>query len=284
MHRLRILAGPSYDQLAPISVNDGTAHGIKSDVFEGKLAVFLKYEDESDLPEYFSSPERAGVTWSIQVQGRFLQARSPSTILFGNTFDRPLQLPWGTNAVLKFMHFVDPTLEQNLSAQKPWALSPLLCTMPHLKHDRLETGLEPSSWPPFPPSAPLGENCESLGAPPEASKRRAFFARQDVAATIGQADLLTADFCYGFLSFPSLTLKLPGGLSFDCKKYWDGQPVRFVCCERPPDSEGTMSGPGRTFWCVSFELDEASDSGNEDEEVEPDAEEEASGNGLSEID
>ncbi|EJD51323.1 DUF1769-domain-containing protein, partial [Auricularia subglabra TFB-10046 SS5] len=266
MPRLRILAGPSPDQLSPISANDGAAHEVKSDAFEGKIAVFLKYEDESDLPEYFDAPERAGVTWSIQVQGRFLQARPASSVLFGNTFDRPLQLPWGTNAVLKFMHFVDPTLEQDLAGEKPWALSPFVCTMPHLKHDHLETSSKLSSWPTFPPISPLGEDCESLGAPAEAAKRRAFFARQDVATTLGPDDLLTADFCYGFLSFPSLTLKLPGGLSFDCTKYWDGQPVRFVCCERPPDSEGSMSGHGRTFWCVSFELDDASDSEDEDED------------------
>ena len=41
-------------------------------------------------------------------------------------------------------------------------------------------------------------------------------------------DIITTDFCYGFLQFsPSLTLKLPGGVGFDLMRYWDGQPVRF---------------------------------------------------------
>jgi len=38
--------------------------------------------------------------------GRFLVPHSADDILFGNTFDRPLKLPWGTSAVLKFMKFV----------------------------------------------------------------------------------------------------------------------------------------------------------------------------------
>ena len=36
-------------------------------------------------------------------QGRFLVPTSADDILFGNTFDRPLKLPWGTSAILKFM-------------------------------------------------------------------------------------------------------------------------------------------------------------------------------------
>lgn len=30
----------------------------------------------------------------------------------------------------------------------------------------------------------------------------------------------------------ALSLRLPGGMSFDLMHYWDGQPVRFVCRRR----------------------------------------------------
>lgn len=33
-------------------------------------------------------------------------------------------------------------------------------------------------------------------------------------------------------------------------KYWDGQPVRFVCCERKKGGKG----PGDPFWVVVFEV------------------------------
>jgi hypothetical protein len=71
---------------------------------------------------------------------------------------------------------------------------------------------------------------------------------------VPQQDELTTDFCYGFLTFPNLTLSLPGGISFDLMKYWDDQPVRFVCCERDTEDNGKLKGPGKTFWCVVFEV------------------------------
>lgn len=62
------------------------------------------------------------------------------------------------------------------------------------------------------------------------------------------------DFCYGFLTFhPTLSLNIPGGISFDLLQYWDGQPVRFVCCERKHGSDQPW---GRIFWCVTIELED----------------------------
>lgn len=43
------------------------------------------------------------LTNSYHFVGRFLQEYSADDILFGNTFDRPLKLPWGSSAALRFM-------------------------------------------------------------------------------------------------------------------------------------------------------------------------------------
>jgi hypothetical protein len=63
-----------------------------------------------------------------------------------------------------------------------------------------------------------------------------------------------------------LALRLPGGLTFELMKYWDGQPVRFVCCERKksggvenegdssPEWDGGQNPWGRVFWCLVIEL------------------------------
>ncbi|OBZ67487.1 hypothetical protein A0H81_12609 [Grifola frondosa] len=72
-------------------------------------------------------------------------------------------------------------------------------------------------------------------------------------------DLITADFCYDFLRFSpnGVILRLPGGITIDVMKYWDGQPVRFVCCERVRKSERVGDEPwGRVYWCVVIELAE----------------------------
>ncbi|KAH8108758.1 DUF1769-domain-containing protein [Phellopilus nigrolimitatus] len=265
MPRLRVLAGPSPSCMQPISANTNQAHAIKSDLFDGRVVVHIKgFPDEDGNvleSDYFERGDRQGVTWSIQVQGRFLQSYTADDILFGNTFDRPLKLPWGASPALKFMNFIDPTLENDLYSSQPWALSPLIATMPNFIHTPVAKGVSP---PQFPPKESVHDDITRLrtrkssldavkGARRSPQKRRAHFSRRENrrAARFGPGDVITTDFCYGFITFPSLTLCLPGGLSFDLSKYWDGQPVRFVCCARPRDGESMSEAP--VFWCVAIE-------------------------------
>ncbi|KAI0355966.1 DUF1769-domain-containing protein [Trametes cingulata] len=269
MPYLRVLAGPSETELVPLKVNSGVPVEISSDAFEGRIAVFIKgladAEGGKEDSDYFR--KRSGVTWSIQVQGRFLREYTADDLLFGNVFERPFKLPWGFGAALRFMNFIDPTLEHDLASRtKPWALSPLVATMPYLRHQRSPRG---APAPQFPPKEPLSDDVSQLrtsagaslspngklnGSP---SKRRSYFAnalrRQEVV--FGPEDLITTDFCYDFLEFShdGISLRLPGGISIDVMKYWDGQPVRFVCCERVPRGERGERPWGRVLWCVVIE-------------------------------
>ncbi|KAG6884925.1 hypothetical protein C0992_005590 [Termitomyces sp. T32_za158] len=339
--RLRVSAGTG-TILTPIThlVNTTNAFPLVSDRYEGEVVVCIKdcTCPEKDAYDYFEHPERHGMTWSIQARGRFLQHISADDVLFGNTFDRPLKLPWGSEVALQFMSFIDPTLEHDITSQtQPWALSPLISMMPHFVHSRV--GLDNHDAPPvalsiqkptttiFPPKRPLSDDTSqlhlalrgtsdsrgslpygsalSLSSPDlaalnrkpkesrsaistvkekltgkrkdkkkerkglglaDASQRRAHFARaahrQEI--TFGPNDILTTDICYGFLNFsPSLALRLPGGLSFDLMRYWNGQPARFVCCARKPREPGSDEGGspwGQVFWTVVIEM-------VEDEEV-----------------
>lgn len=173
--RLRVRVGPSMDKLVCITdkVNSGKAHDISSELFEGKVAInikgFTNPSGKEHYAEYFDREDRKGITWSIQVQGRFLQPTSADDVMFGNTFDKRLKLPWGAGVALKFMKYVDPTLEHDLMSEtKPWALSPLIATMPHFVHERiddirasplLENRRSESS---FPPSRSIGEDTSQL--------------------------------------------------------------------------------------------------------------------------
>ncbi|KAL4079548.1 hypothetical protein J3A83DRAFT_4210548 [Scleroderma citrinum] len=311
MPRLHVLAGPSLDALEPIThfVNTSRAYPIHSDRFEGKVAIYIKgFINTQDQPlrsEYFERPDRKGITWSIQVQGRFLHPHSTNDILFGNTFDRPLKLPWGSSAALKFMKFVDPALEHNLtSPTKPWALSPLVATVPHFVHSHVEVqhvSEDKSSETGFPPLTSISDNTSHLSiistSPSDAShdgtqfasksdpknlrfrtssERRKYFSKEVNRKDLifGPNDLISIDFCYGFLEFnPTIVLRLPGGITFDLMKYWDRQPVRFVCCERkkPTDGEGDDGSPiGKLFWCMSIELAEDGEARDGNEEAEAD--------------
>jgi hypothetical protein len=73
MPRLRAVAGPSLEELVPISVNSGVPHNIVSDAFEGQMLAYIKgFTDEDGNvleSEYFHREDRKGITWSIQVQG-----------------------------------------------------------------------------------------------------------------------------------------------------------------------------------------------------------------------
>ena len=73
MPRLRVLAGPSPNSLEILHANTGHQVDVKSDVFEGRIAVFLKdFENENGekVPtDYFDHPERGHRTWSIQFRG-----------------------------------------------------------------------------------------------------------------------------------------------------------------------------------------------------------------------
>ncbi|KAI0792507.1 DUF1769-domain-containing protein [Abortiporus biennis] len=272
MPRLRVSAGPSFEQLQPVEVNTDKATPVSSEEFEGQVAVYIKgFIDENGRVEHSNYFEkRKGVTWSIQVQGRFLQRRSADDILFGNTFERPLRHPWLIGTALKFMHYIDPSLEHDLTSRtKPWALAPLVATMPHLMHHPTH---ETHHIPQFPSSQPITDHTPSLishhhhkgkegKAKANFSKRRSHFQnpakRKEVM--LGPEDVITADFCYDFLNFSAdgIVLRLPGGISFDLMRYWDGQPVRFQCCERIPKGETVDGLPwGRVFWCVVIELAE----------------------------
>jgi hypothetical protein len=115
-------------------------------------------------------------------------------------------------------------------------------------------------------------------------QRRKYFRDPEHRKSVmfGPHDILTMDFCHGYLEFsPSVILRLPGGISFDAMKHWDGQPVRFICCKRKKTSlEAGASAPGSgsdaesdpygdILWCVQFELVETEEDGstNSDDEA-----------------
>ena len=84
-------------------------------------------------------------------------------------------------------------------------------------------------------------------------------------------DIITADFCHHYLHFSptSIVLKLPCGVALDLLRYWDCQPVRFVCCARArPGERADGLAWGRVFFCVALECgdgDEDEDDGDEDD-------------------
>ncbi|KAI6124489.1 hypothetical protein EDD16DRAFT_1562003 [Pisolithus croceorrhizus] len=290
MPGLRVRAGTCVEDLQDITelVNTGRAHPFRSEKFEGQVAIYIKgFRNSRGQPsysEYFQRPDRKGITWSVQVKGeytprwdpgRFLQPRSANEILLGNTFDRALSLPWGSSLALQFAKFVDPALEHDLTSDtKPWALSPLVVTVPHFMHARVDH--VPGGQGEFPPRTSISDDTSQLGmasmSPAKNNlkvaqtykddravfplrtpgERKKYFSKETNRKDIvfGPDDIITTDFCYGFLEFyPDIILRLPAGITFDLMKYWDKQPIRFVCGTRGGKEESDEPITDM-FWCV----------------------------------
>ncbi|CAE6424129.1 hypothetical protein ACGC1H_002622 [Rhizoctonia solani] len=247
---LKVFLGPNVDDLKEISYNDGSSHAIQSSLFDGVVSIHIKGDfgnNDHSKNAYFNEESRATSTWSIDIQGRFLKGINGNDILFGNVFDRPLNLPWGFSAVLNLAQYVDPTLEHDLYGEKPWALSPFLSTMPYLQRIELDPAAPVPAGLPVPITAErsrpaLAPALESESSP---AARKKYFTieshRKEVNFTA--QDLIQADFVHGYLQFPSLKIALPGGVQFDLMYYYDERPVHFVCKKR---------GTGETFFVVSF--------------------------------
>ncbi|KIK25928.1 hypothetical protein PISMIDRAFT_314313 [Pisolithus microcarpus 441] len=308
MPGLRVRAGTCVEDLQDITelVNTGRAHPFRSEQFEGQVAIYIKgFRNSHGQPsysEYFQRPDRKGITWSVQVKGRFLRPRSANEILLGNTFDRALSLPWGSSLALQFAKFVDPALEHDLTSDaKPWALSPLVVTVPHFKHARVDH--VPGGQGEFPPCTSITDDTSQLGMASMSpandnlrgtqirkddqavfpfrtpGERKKYFSKESNRKDLvfGPDDIVTIDFCYGFLEFyPDIILRLPAGITFDLMKYWDKQPIRFVCGTRRRPSEGGKEEGDEPiadmFWCVevvSADDDEAvSEKDGDSEEVD----------------
>ncbi|QRV76237.1 hypothetical protein RhiJN_04252 [Ceratobasidium sp. AG-Ba] len=268
---LKVSVGPSLDDLKEVTYNDNSSHAIRSSSFDGLVSVHIKGEDgvpQKGQDAYFTHESRSTRTWSIRIQGvyrtdkqatepfdwitpiagRFLEEINGSDLVFGNVFDRPLTLPWGFGAALNFVQYVDPTLEHDLYGDKPWALSPLLSTMPYLQRTRLAVD---APLPGIPSALLADDKSEPPLAPPlnddfTPTTRRKYFTDETHRKefTFTPQDLINADFCHGYLQFPGLTFSLPGGIQFDLMSYYDERPVHFVCKQR--------GNEGKIFFVVSF--------------------------------
>ncbi|GAA5943121.1 DUF1769 domain-containing protein [Sporobolomyces koalae] len=256
--RIVCKAGPSLSKLELVKVNESST-AIASPSFEGNLFVRLKDfkgpKGHDGQPQPGADAPFSGDkdTWSIAFEGRFKQGIDVDDILFGNTWEKPIKdyLPYGTAAALRFVKYVDPTLSCDLYADKPWALSPLFSTLQYLSVK--ESSDTPRTFLP----SPMPEDTSLLVQDPALvdtpAKRRSHFAQEATrkSTKLSPSHLVRGDFSHGFLDFSTLSLSLPGGLSFNLTKYWNGEPVVFNCRSR---------STGESFFVVTFEL-QAEDGG-----------------------
>ncbi|KIR26386.1 hypothetical protein I309_04725 [Cryptococcus deuterogattii LA55] len=270
--KLRVLVSSSsaYPPTAPITVNSSTPTPISTPGFEGNVWVFVKDyagdHKEGDGKEYFEEDGRGGMTYGIVVKGNFLEDLTADEVVFGNTFERSIKdsLPWGTSVATKFI-FIDPTLELDIYADKPWALSPALATMNYLSlEDGSKVGrdlvVKENSLEFI--KSKSNDNGTAVPAPKEGNEKIEISARRKWLANkenrkkikLGKDVAVGMEFANGLLDFNTLSATLPPPFSvqFPLIKYWDGQPVTYVCQRKAPKGQSPVGQD--VFWSVAFEI------------------------------
>ncbi|WWC69869.1 uncharacterized protein I206_103812 [Kwoniella pini CBS 10737] len=270
--KLRVLIssnGVGYPPTTPCSVNSPNPTKIETDGFSGNIWIFIKgYNgdlNQGDGKEYFEVKGRESMSYGIVVRGKFKQSFNADQLVFGNVFENSIKdnLPWGTSIATKFMYFIDPTVEADIYADKPWALSPTLATMSHLSLSNNSTNddqpyIEENSlgW--------LKDNIEENDIPSytddksQISTRRKWLTKSSnrQLININENTIVGMEFCNGLLDFNTLSATLPSPFSLQIPllKYWDGQPVTYVCQEKPSKDESPVGGKNKVYWSIAFEI------------------------------
>jgi len=266
---LQVKAGSDLNNLQVVKVNqEGAPLTIDSPYFTGRICIrILGFDGVTPANEapisnsaYFNGTQRL---FSIQIQGRFKNPTTADDLMWGIDFDQKLSVPRMADIALKFVqHTIDPSLECDLHAEKPWSRSPLIATMNTVSIMKLSgnTAVKAESPAPLPPwPSPNGEHVEentAAGIPQnhhmETGERRKFLKdaahRQSVAVTPDQ--VYDFDFFNPFLDFENFQIKFPAvHFSMNIMKYYNGEPLRYACKSRDHKT---------TFFVTQFELVDAS--------------------------
>ncbi|CAG8524915.1 12803_t:CDS:2 [Racocetra fulgida] len=162
MLKLQVTVGSSYDPSTHIIFlpnDDENPFFIDTEYFTGRICVRVRDFKGVPPPEkklLSSSPYFNGnnYQYSIQIQGRFKGNKwTADDILFGNDFDRKINLPTISWLGLKILKWIDPALEADIYSEKPWAYSPLLFTT---NSARVQDSNDSNDLPPWP--SPNGEH------------------------------------------------------------------------------------------------------------------------------
>ncbi|PRP85880.1 glucan endo-1,3-alpha-glucosidase Agn1 [Planoprotostelium fungivorum] len=238
--RLLVKAGPNEEQLSVLTVNhEGLDQfEIKSEHFEGRVALRIvgfkgvahNGERPIETSPYFDNNPALN---SIQIQGRFKGTYKADEIVWGNQFEKPLNLPWGSSMAIKIAQkTIDPTLEVDTSAARPWAFSPFIVSMNKINVKIIGESSPLPAWP-NPDGKPITEDTDALieGLHFTDAERKSFFTqlehRKDL--TISPDQVWNMDFYNPYIDFQGFTVTLPAiGFKVDVMKYYNNQALKYV--------------------------------------------------------
>ncbi|CAG8448403.1 4695_t:CDS:2 [Funneliformis mosseae] len=252
--KLNVSLGTSYDPKTHITIlpnDDSNPYYINTQHFTGRICVRVRdFKGITPLgtSRIESSPYFEGNNdqYSVQVQGRFKGNNlTADDIIFGNDFDKKVNLPPGSWLGLKILQYIDSGLEADIACDKPWAYSPLAFTMNRLNvHE--EPDIKDGELPPWP--SVNGEHIEENVIIPRdgdkievlnnVSMRKKYFNSKENRKIfpIKENQVWNFDFFNAYVDFNDVAVK----------------PVRYVCKSRDSSI---------VFFVVVFQLIPIEDDG-----------------------
>ncbi|ORX74593.1 hypothetical protein DL89DRAFT_264427, partial [Linderina pennispora] len=266
---LRVRAGPNTETMQNIDVNyEHTPLRIRDARVQGlhQPTPAIRHRPQ---PAYFANGFSRRALYSIQIVGQFLKSGlTADDIIFGNFFDRRLDLPPFSGLYEWFMKRMDRTLILDMKSDKPSACSPLLATVQKLSTWKTNQHGPPATSVPeintkilreiqpmegvFDESGRVAENFpikDHLNT--ESKKRRQWFERTSHRQhwKIKPDDVYACDFYSPFIDVNNQCVRMPNSIVEPMPYFDPDTPLRYECRTRD----------GRhTFFAVQFELVPAS--------------------------
>ncbi|KAL4942058.1 hypothetical protein BDV06DRAFT_212167 [Aspergillus oleicola] len=253
-YRLKVTAGPSYDPAThqDVPVNQDKTLKISSEHANVNLAVRIQnytgYPDASPKTQsYFTHPSHTKDQYSISFAISFSTPVNGNDLIFGNDFDRPIRdrLPPGFNAALKLAQWtIDPALDGDAYADKPYLYSPALATWNAFRIGDVQKEGEGKELPDVHGVVVEEGEDEGVsvrggsGVPESIDGRRSHFQNEEKrkAWEFEENRVYWADFANQYLDFNEFTLRLPG-FNINALHYIDEKThsLRYVLKNRSTD-------------------------------------------------
>ncbi|RMJ21061.1 hypothetical protein PHISP_08068 [Aspergillus sp. HF37] len=249
-YRLKVTAGTEYnpDTHQPVPVNENQTLRIENKHATVSLCVriqnFTGYPDNAPQTHaYFSDPQHTNDQYSISFSIIFKHPVNGDALVFGNDFDRPIRdrLPPGFNAALRLVKWtLDPALDGDAYADKPYLFSPALATLNQLRvGDKVSRDDEvPTLHDTVVSEGADGSGAqlrEGSGVPGDVDGRRRHFQDEEMRKgfVFEEGRVYSADFGNPYLDFNDFSLRLPG-FTLHAIKYIDekSHDLRYVLKDR----------------------------------------------------
>ncbi|KAI5844633.1 hypothetical protein DFP73DRAFT_62005 [Morchella snyderi] len=291
--RLRVTAGPSYDRSThtPVPVNTSEPLLISTPHSKTTLHIRLssfKCTPSHPLPSthpYFAHPAHAKEKDLYSFQLVFTPRTADingADLVWGNDFDKPIRglLPYGFGVFWNIAKWIDPGLDGDLYADKPWVWGSVLSSMNVIavappagtttpQESEISDVEQTEMQAPTEAGGRWGGDtvleedmaavAEPAGIPAAAGARKKFFlerARRE-RFTFRRGWAYGLDFFGPWLDFAGFEIRLPG-YGLNLLKYWDGQPVRYTLRNTKTDE---------VYACVLLDFVEVGEDGVEKEIV-----------------